>query len=428
MAVKGRKISPATQADWTPEQFKGDKLSAGDLQRELNTEGPTTVVVSDGLSTNPQSSVFISPEIVPLESYNPKYYFGRCYKLAIKNIATGYILYIEGLRMEFSYTQQYDEAEENSVGKIVVHNLAYENFKMLDRDYCRVTLYAGYEGQVTELFTTDAINASFEESDGGTKTTIDLTKSFTKNVKKISYQSVENETVGGVLFNIFQQIGYGLTIQFDSQEEGEELQELLTERKFTYGFSSMGTLRSVLKNLLYPLGLRWRFKEMADDDKIVVLVLMKSEAAKTKADEGEKTLRDKNIVYLSPKTGLLGLPVRKSKFVKRKATLSVLSNEQVVGVKYKTSKDGSETKPTTKTLVRFFLDASALLNPRVRCGSPVFISCKYDELSGLYAARRIVYSGDTHGQHWKMDMELEPIKGKLVMDKGDGGLIQYENE
>ena len=270
-------------------------------------------------------------------------------------------------------------------------------------------------------------NVAFEESEGGTKTTLNLSKSYSKNVKKISYQSVENETVGGVLFSIFQQIGYGLSIVFESKEEGEELQKLLTEKKFTYGFSAMGTLRNVLKNLLYPLGLRWRFKEFADKDSIAVLVIFKADASRGDADEAEKTLLDGNIVYLSPKTGLLGLPVRKSKFVKRKAILSVLSNENVVGVKYVTNKKTGQTKATTKTLIRFFLDASCLLNPRIRCGSPVFIDCKYDELSGLYAARKITYSGDTHGQNWKMDMELEPVKGKITFTGKNGEAASYEN-
>ena len=424
---KNRSISPATQKDWEPSMYKQEKISPAELRQDLVGDSKAMLTVSEGLTTNPQSSVYISPEIVPLSEYKPKYYFGRCYKIAVKNIETGNTLFIEGLRMEFNFTQQYDEGEENSIGTIVIHNLAYENFVLLDRAYCRVTLYAGYEGVVTELLTADVPNVAFEESEGGTKTTLNLSKSYSKNVKKISYQSVENETVGGVLFSIFQQIGYGLSIVFESKEEGEELQKLLTEKKFTYGFSAMGTLRNVLKNLLYPLGLRWRFKEFADKDSIAVLVIFKADASRGDADEAEKTLLDGNIVYLSPKTGLLGLPVRKSKFVKRKATLSVLSNENVVGVKYVTNKKTGQTKATTKTLIRFFLDASCLLNPRIRCGSPVFIDCKYDELSGLYAARKITYSGDTHGQNWKMDMELEPVKGKITFTGKNGEAASYEN-
>jgi hypothetical protein len=132
---------------------------------------------------------------------------------------------------------------------------------------------------------------------------------------------------------------------------------------FPSGFSSHGSIPNALGEIAATAGYRMSVQNG-------VLKFVKQQVSAI-----ELTSSIKDAILLSPDTGLIGSPEHGS------------ADKQ------------SKTKPLLKI--------RALLDPRLRCGSPIRIEAS--QVQGSFFIEKLKHYGDTHGGDWYTELEVKPL-------------------
>ena len=97
-------------------------------------------------------------------------------------------------------------------------------------------------------------------------------------------------------------------------------------------------------------------------------------------------------------------------YVEKKQEVKQEDKKKKVVIVEKKDKDGNLrwTKPAKKiTVYRRFLSAKALINPSIKPFGMVRVDTGNPRTDALYRVRNCKFTGDTHGQTWYVEMELE---------------------
>lgn len=341
--------------------------------------------------------------------------FNRYVVVRIKNLQTGVVTVIPNdFKIEFDYTKQLDEGKSASTGSVTIYGLSQETVKAFGQLYSTVELSCGYLGEknVKSLFVAQATEISYKKDGGNSITSISVSNAFaTMNMgKKYSKSFTPDADFGSILSGIMLATDAGeIPLPFEFPFDNDAQLKYITEYKFPYGYYLHGSLKEVLDELCYIVGLTWRVKEGAY---VVVFGFTESKAQEISNGSGQPiSYQGKNVsLVLNADSGLIGNPYIKSDVVSENygaghdsATSAVVLNR---ATKYK--KDGTVvTKAPKKIRVRrFSVDCKALIDPTIEPNSLIRVESTNDAVSGLFRVRNVKFTGDNFGDSWYMDLEL----------------------
>lgn len=244
---------------------------------------------------------------------------------------------LEGLRVKFDI-EKTDESYPNKAS-ISVYNLNPSSRAEVEKKGLALVLSAGYGIELEDIFNGDIARpitvlegadyvTTFEVGDGE--------KSFQSSRVDVTYK--EGTSMKDVFIGIATSLGQ--TIK-DLSHVGPE--------KILNGLSLSGLSRTHLDELTAKNGLEWSIQDNA-------LQIIK---------KGGST--NEQAVFLSPNTGLVGIPKKKAE-----------------GIEF-----------------------TSLLMPKLRPGRKVMIESKF--ISGVFRCEKVTHKGDTHDKDWITLVEAVPV-------------------
>lgn len=386
---------------------------------------------------------------------------GRLCKLEFTNLVTKKKFTIDQkLRISFEFFKSADENTSSSTGKITIFGLTQATAEKLggyvnNNFQTEVGLSVGYEGDKdnfqTLFYAGVTSEIKYTKGQGTSETTMNVSANFRSfRLGVVQSKQYVNTSIKELLKDIGEVFNgeWAFDLSEDQKPYKEEILKLL-EQTTVLGWSFSGTLGDYLKKICDNFGLSYFTKEFEDGVKHYVFYISDQsfvgfytpliEAIKAnkkvqltadnktenyKKDSMKVLYEDKDsntAVVLNYETGLVEQPyldsrnvkvpydtkVSESLVVERKAIKAVVDKKTG---EQKKDKEGNLrwTKPPKKiTVYRRFLAAKALINPDIKPFGMVRIDTGNPRTDGLYRVRNCKFTGDTHGQAWYVEMELE---------------------
>lgn len=376
----------------------------------------------------------------------------------------------DNLRFEFEYFKSVDESESTSLGEIKIYGLTQETYKSLgDRHESIVELFCGYRDSninpVNKLFTADLSYKSWEIAEGTTITTLSvngnfnilftgdkISKGFPKGITFIEIlQDIANDLTGGRFE------GKLINTPEINETEATAIAEQIQVTRLPFGTSIVGTPKQALdrfskmfyfeyyidesENKLHinfdPLKAKQTYlksyyenksstdSELSQRRSIATALNTLNNpdgSSKLKFDIG---INNDQALVLTTETGLVGSPKLTYKTATKNYDEALRGDEEIQKrkeQKIRRKKDGSAIiddktgkakltkKPKTYTVTRKQVNCTAFINAAVQPQSLVKIETRdnfYDgNFNGVYRVRDVKFKGDTHGNAWYMELEL----------------------
>jgi hypothetical protein len=352
--------------------------------------------------------------------------FNRYVSLRIKNLQTGVVTTIPNdFRIEFDYTKQLDEAKSSSTGSIKIYGLTQQTVLQFGQLYSTVELVCGYlqnDGVAPQtLFVGQATEISFKHDNPLSETSIAVSNRFADlNMGKKLVKSFATETLLLSIINdivstpnptdglIPTQVSKGnFAIAFGFPNLTAEQLTYLETYKFPYGYALSGTIKEVLDELCYIVGLTWR---ITDQGETIIFGFTENQEQKISRDSGVPVKYDSTTtsLVLTPDSGLIGLPYIKSDVVSENYGTGHDSDVVTLNREQKYKKDGTVvTKAPKKIRVRRYTVAcKALIDPSIQPNSIIRLESSIIGTSGLFRVRDVKFTGDNMGDAWFMELEL----------------------
>jgi hypothetical protein len=278
-------------------------------------------------------------------------YFNRVCKVVIENANQ---ITIEDSRIKFEVIKSCNPQENN--GRIEIHNLSPATRRLITAGDSLIKLYAGYQNNkgLIELGQGDISNVTTNRSKTETVTQIYIAE----GQKQIKTNSVSISFKGTVqLAEILNDFAAktGLTFKTIGVNKGASVQN---------GYAAIGAPDTVLDELALNFKFKWSMQ-----NGIIIL-------------RGDEQVSANEIMLLSPSTGL------------------ILNPETVKKISRKLAK-------SPEPLPQNIYSIQALLQPQLQVHD--VIALKSSDLSGRYQILKISHTGDTRGNDWYSDMEVQQI-------------------
>lgn len=370
----------------------------------------------------------------------------------------------DGLRISFQYTKQRDETSSQSNGKITIYGLTPETFNRLgDRMRCEVELIAGYikskSNSPQRLFKAVLMDKSYEMQGDISVSTFtvwgDFQHKFVTQKRKMR-ETLPNPFFVDILDRITKAMGLdGFTVRLEygnAADQDDAAHFLQKIQPSEFGYSMFGTPHDELKRLNRNYGLGYNvvnkhlvlnmseetFYWMVRNGKWIRAAEESRNIKKESTDlvaEGKTTTQNNpkassnmkidiqktHAVYLSDDNGLVGTPVIKTEIAnigynanlqdneeewQKKDQKVLLDKEGKPRVDKKTGNVKLSKQAKTRKVARKNVVAKCLINSMIDYNSMVSIYTNSGITDGLYRVREIKIDGDTEGQNWYMELEL----------------------
>lgn len=367
----------------------------------------------------------------------------------------------KGLRIQFQYKKSDDEGFNTPNGKIVIYGLTRDTYEVLGRRMnTEVELKVGYllskDNYPFTLFKAVMMNKTFEVVDGITVTTIEVLGDFKRKmvIQKMSL-NLPSPTIPEILESIRRAMGLkAFALKLDgSEEENVRIIDWMTSTKVSeYGYVFAATPKEELRRLAEWSGLSYRIEgdlivfTMMDGwrdkylKKATPQTLEDIEAASTTLVAENKTapveevkrlidpngkkinIQETHTLVLNPDTGLIGSPVLEDsvasvgydeelqegeeEWEKKAQTVVIDKKTGQPRIDKKTGQVKMTKKPKTRKVVRKRCRARCFINAQLTFDSIVTIETNLGTADGIYRVRGIDTIGDSHGDDWFMDLEL----------------------
>lgn len=393
--------------------------------------------------------------------------FGRESYIEIINRTTKDKITInDDLRFTFDYYKSVDESESTSVGEIKIYGLTEQTYQSLgERHEAVVELYCGYKNNpinpVNKLFSADLSFKSWEVSESTTITTLTVNGNF--NIlyigDKLSKGFPKGITFMEILFDIANDISGGklrasvLKQPELQQSEYDKVVNLIQVFKLPYGTSVTGTPKQALDRFSKMFYFSYSISEdgvleisfdalkasqtyLKNVDKSAIAELNvrqsigEAQNIKKHPDGSEILKHDIGVntdqaLVISTETGMIGSPTLTYKTANKDYDEALRGDEEVKKknvqkLKYKkdgtpiidekTNKQKLTKKPKTYSVTRKQVNCTVLLNAAIQPQSMVKLITKDNVFNrgfdGVYRVRDVKFKGDTHGNDWYMELEL----------------------
>lgn len=389
---------------------------------------------------------------------------GRLCKLEFTNLVTKKKFTIDHkLRISFEFFKSADENTTSSTGKITIFGLTQETAEKLggyvnNNFQTEVGLSVGYEGDKenfqTLFYAGVTSEIKYTKGQGTSETTMNVSANF-RSFRLGSVVSVQhtNTSLGKIIDKVSDLFGENITVNLRISPEYEQysadLQKIFLEDRVT-NWSFSGTLGEYLEKISKNFALAYTSEKLEGETiidfhipessminfyipaiealrsgkKVSIAGDLNSSQGDFKSQPIRMLYEDKDsktAVVLNYESGLIGQPyldsrnvkvpydtkVNESLVVERKGPKAVIDKKTG---EQKKDKDGNLrwTKPAKKiTVYRRFLSAKALINPTIKPFGMVRVETGNPRTDGLYRVRNCKFTGDTHGQTWYVEMELE---------------------
>lgn len=386
---------------------------------------------------------------------------GRLCKLEFTNLVTKKKFTIDQkLRISFEFFKSADENTNSSTGKITIFGLTQATAEKLggyvnNNFQTEVGLSVGYEGDKenfqTLFYAGVTSEIKYTKGQGTSETTMNVSANFRSfRLGTVQSKQYVNTSIEELLKDIGEVFGgeFSLKLTPDQEQNSTEILKIF-QQTTVLNWSFSGTLGDYLKKICDNFGLSYHTEVFEDgkrhymfyisDQSYVGFYTPLIEAIKANkkvqltADNKTENYKkesmrvlyedkdSKTAVVLGYETGLVEQPyldsrnvkvpydtkVSESLVVERKAIKAVVDKKTG---EQKKDKEGNLrwTKPPKKiTVYRRFLAAKALINPDIKPFGMVRIDTGNPRTDGLYRVRNCKFTGDTHGQAWYVEMELE---------------------
>lgn len=351
------------------------------------------------------------------------------------------------LRVGFEFTKSLDENTNWSTGSVKIYGLTLETFNKLG-DYLEteVEVQVGYEYSTTrklsKLFRAVLIDKSYVVESGISVSTFNLqgyyfaANTSTENSGKIAVNFPENALFIDSLADMSKKMFFH-NFTFDTENVARRFpaqlnrfNDYIRKWKFPFGKSYYGTPKDVLSKVCKEYGLGYTItndgsiKFFLTDQAVVYHLenLLGLNKTVSLQPSGENKVSDYNFVngtasiLLNGDTGLLGLPVVKTKTVTKQYSAVVEASEKAFSQKPVASKTAANTEadkqknktPKTKKVLRRSVEAVCLINTAIEPQGYVTLALSEDnELNGDYRVRTVAIDGDTEAGNWNMTLSLE---------------------
>lgn len=265
---------------------------------------------------------------------------------------------IDGLKIKFDVKKSKDKSFNDA--KIEVYNLSPETSEMLNEDKTKIILHAGYDNEqsTSVVFRGDVVRSYVVRKLPDVVTVIEAIDSLEAATKKISVGYSSKASGKGILNDIAKIAG----IEVNKASSVNDKQQ-------KNGFSATGLVKDIASKIADFLDLDLSFQNET-----------LKYYPKGNADNEE-------VRALSSGTGLLESPVK------------------IGGID--TKKKNKKSKKITGWKIK------SLLIPDIEPGNKVVVYS--DMLSGeVFSVATVNHSGDTFGDEWFSELEVEEIKGVSV--------------
>jgi hypothetical protein len=268
---------------------------------------------------------------------------------------------IEGLRVQFRVKKTV--SKEPNECELSITNLAEQSRAALQAQGTKVVVEAGYEGELSQLFSGDSRFISHVREGANWVTKVQMGD----GERAYRYAQVsESFRAGTSVATVFAKVAQQLALDI---ADAVAFVRSNTTEQFTHGYAASGKASKEIDRLLSGRGFEWSIQ----DGKLQV-------TKAGKAVVGSAAL-------LSPTTGLVGSPAYGSP---------------------ENSKDhvpfeGSTPKRDKKGQI---LKAKSLLQPSIKPGGKVRLDSA--SVKGIFRVQTVVHTGDTAGQDWYTELDLLP--------------------
>lgn len=259
----------------------------------------------------------------------------------------GNLVRVTGLRVTFNISKSIDRDPNTCTAS--AFNLAESTRRLVNSKPVYITIDAGYDGELTRLFTGDLFYGS-STKDGPTWETkmqlADGARAFAQAQVNRSYQRGVNARTA--LREIASQMG--LTLQLSASAEAK------LRSQFAAGLTLDGAARTQMTRILAPHRLSWSVQ----DGELVIL--------------GAEEYRSSAPLRIAQDTGMIGSPE--------------------FGVP---EKEGQTP----------ILTVRSTLKPGARAGGLIRVESR--DVNGVFKVHRLSHEGDTHGDLWQTTFEAKSI-------------------
>lgn len=328
----------------------------------------------------------------------------------------------------------YRDSETNPVNKLFSADLSYNDFTIA-------------EGTTV---TTLSVNGNFDILYIGNK----ISRGFPKGITLIEIlQSIANDLIGDRVSGLNMTVAK--TPEFTASEYDAVISQIQVAR-LPYGTSIIGTPKQALDRFAKMFNFEYRIddihrslnitfdpmkakqtflKEFQKNptttlDELASREIFEESNTQKNQDGSEKLKFDIGVntdraLILSTETGLIGSPKLTYKTASKNYDEALGADEEIkkrkeqkvrkkkdgtIIIDEKTGKAKLTKKPKTYTVTRKQVDCTALINAAIQPQSMVKIETRdnvFNEgFNGVYRVRDIKFKGDTYGNDWYMDMEL----------------------
>jgi hypothetical protein len=264
--------------------------------------------------------------------------------------ASGVRTVITNVRVTFQCEKSTDSTKNTA--RINIYNLAEATRIKFEAEKAQVTLLAGYIDDTGEeiIFIGDVVNCVHRYASPDIITEVELKDGHNAlKEARLSESFKPGTTMRQVVGKLADSIGLPI------KEISGNLEE-----QFSQGVSVAGPVSEQMDKILQKAGLQWH----VTDGELEVIE--------------ENTPNRETVVVLSAGTGLIGRP------------------ENLVDENQKLEGDKNTNKK---------LKAESLLIPKLNPARRVKIQS--EEVDGLFRIKRVTHRGDTHGQEWLSEIEVQ---------------------
>lgn len=277
--------------------------------------------------------------------------FGRRCKVLVGSVSLGNAIIVSGLRTAFKVERSLSK-EPNTLD-LSITNLSLQHRSMLQTKGIVVTVQAGYDYEVGNLFTGDARTVEHVREGANWVTRIKCGDGETAYANThVSETFGAGSSVVDVVTSIANKMGLGL---------GNLTEKLSTATapitSFTNGYTAHGKAARELERLLEPLGYSYSIQDGS------LLILGDRDVARGTA-----------VALLNKNTGLIGSP-----------------------------QHGTPEKKGGPATAK----VRCLLRPVLKPGS--FVQIEAESMRGPFKIRKLTHLGDTAAGDWYTDLEVAPL-------------------
>lgn len=313
--------------------------------------------------------------------------FDRDYLLTYKNLQTGKVFQMTGLRCEFDIKLYVDNKDKSNEASISITNLGRELSKELGQQYGHIRLDIGYKGNIKTVVQGDTINVQMQKQGTGLVTTFVLAPNFHNTaIKPIAVTFPEGVTLLDVVRKVASQLG----LSYVETSKPQAWQRIT----LPYGYSPYGTGKQVLDELgrTYNIEYSIEHNALSVRDRYAVL-------------EGKETA-----FLLSKETGMIDIPYMDSEEISKRVGSVLADNEQFVSINQSFKKDGTPRKVAKFRARRYGIRVKALINPSIKANSLIKIVSEDYAEGAYFRVRSVQFKGDSRGGDWTMDIWGDPVE------------------